>query len=87
MMKDPVRSKVRLQGVSDESLPKVFNDFFTHFEEHNFSFYMSDLKLSLTFDKTAVIDQKSVAKCPDGICGSFVQISSVAYFNISSRPL
>ena len=50
MMKDPVRSKVRLQGVSDESLPKVFNDFFTCFEEHNFSFYMSDLKSSLTFD-------------------------------------
>ena len=80
MMTDPVRSNVRLQGVSDESLPEVFNDFFTRFEEHNFSFYMSDQKSPLTFDKTAVIDQKSVANClkmininkspgPDGICG------------------
>ena len=41
----------------------MFNDFFTRYEEHNFSFYMSDLKSSLTFDKTAVIDQKSVANC------------------------
>ena len=80
MMTHPVRSKVRLQGVSDESLPEVFNDFFTRFEEHNSSFYMSDLKSSLTFDKTDVIDQKSVANCPEmininkspgpgGICG------------------
>ena len=61
MMTDPVRSKVRLQDVSDEYLPEVFNHFFTRFEEHNFSFYMSDLKSSLTFDKTAVIDQKSVS--------------------------
>ena len=61
MMTDQFRSKVRLQGVSDEYLPEVFNDFFTRFEEHNFSFYMSDLKSSLTFDKIAVIDQKSVS--------------------------
>ena len=61
MMTDQFRSKVRLQGVSDESLPEVFNDFFTRFEEHNFSFYMSDLKSSLTFIKIAVIDQKSVS--------------------------
>ena len=58
----------------------AFTDFFTRFEEHNFSFYMSDLKSSLTIDKTAVIDQKSVANClkmininkrpgPDDICG------------------
>ena len=63
MMTDPVRSKVRLQGVGDESLSEVFNDFFTRFEGHNFSSYVSDLKSSLTFDKTAVIDQKSVANC------------------------
>ena len=43
MMTDPVRSKVRLQGVGDESLPEVFNDFFTRFEEHNFSIYKSRL--------------------------------------------
>ena len=74
MMTDPVRSNVRLQGVSDESLLEVFNDFFTRFEEHNFSSYMSDLTSSLTFDK------ESVANClkmininnspgPDSICG------------------
>ena len=50
MMTDPVRSKVRQQGVGGESLPEMFNDFFTRFEEHNFSSYMSDLKSSLTFD-------------------------------------
>ena len=50
MMTDPFRSKVRLQGVGGESLPEMFNDFFTRFEEHNFSSYMSDLKSSLTFD-------------------------------------
>ena len=80
MRTDPVRSKVSLQGVSDESLPEVFIDFFTRFEEQDFSSNMSDLKSSLMFDKTAVIDQKSVANClkmininksvsPDGICG------------------
>ena len=85
MMTDPARSKVRLQGVSDESLSEVFNDFFTRFEEHNFSFYMSDLKSSLMFDKTAVIDQKSVANClkmininkspgPGGICGRTLKV-------------
>ena len=63
MMTDPVRYKVRMQVVSDESLPEVFNDFFTRFEGRNFSSYMSDLKLSLTFDNTAVIDQKNVANC------------------------
>ena len=85
MMTDQFRSKVRLQGVSDESLPEVFNDFFTRFEEHNFSFYMSDLKSSLMFDKTAVIGRNTVANClemininkspgPDGICARTLKV-------------
>ena len=61
-MTDPVRSKVRLQDVSDECLPEVFNDFFTRFDDHKFSSYMSDLKSFLTFGKTAVIDQKDIDK-------------------------
>ena len=51
-------SKVRLQGLSDESLPEMFNDFFTRFEEHNCSSGLFGLNSSLTFDKAAVIDQK-----------------------------
>ena len=85
MMTVPVRSNARLQGVSDESFPEVFNDLFTRFEEHNFSFYMSDLKSSLMFDKTAVIGQKTVANClemininkspgPDGICARTLKV-------------
>ena len=58
MMTDPVKSKVRLQGVSDESLPEVFNDFLTRFEEHNFSFYFH-LKSSLTFDKMSLSEECS----------------------------
>ena len=71
--------------MSGESLLEVFNNFFTRFEEHNFSVYMSDLESSLTFDKTAVIDQKSVANClkmininkspgPDSICGRTLKV-------------
>ena len=57
---DQSMSKVRLHELSDASLPEVVNDFFTRFEEHNCLSGLFDLKSSLTFDITAVIDQNNV---------------------------
>jgi len=53
---DQLLYKVKLQGLSDESVKrKEFNDFFTRFEEHNRSSGLFGLKSSLKFNKTAVI--------------------------------
>ena len=56
-MQEVFFNKVMLQELSDESLHKVFNDYCTRFEEHNYSSRLFDLKSSLTFDKTVVINQ------------------------------
>ena len=64
----------------------MFNDFFTGFEEHSCSSGLFHLKSSLTFDKTAVIDQKKSTNYLKRINISKRPDPDVASFNISFRP-
>jgi hypothetical protein len=75
-----VKKQVKLDGVDDCDLPNVLNDFYTRFEQHDFSSDVSDLRKSLTSDYDIVVSQDSVTslfKCidvnkapgPDGIGG------------------
>jgi hypothetical protein len=77
---DTVKKQVKLDGVDDCDLPNVLNDFYTRFEQHDFSSDVSDLRKSFTSDCDIVVSQDSVTslfKCidvnkapgPDGIGG------------------
>jgi hypothetical protein len=77
---DVVKKQVKLDGVDDCDLPNVLNDFYTRFEQHDFSSDISDLRKSFNSDCDIVVSQEHVtslfkhidvnkAPGPDGIGG------------------